>query len=246
MAVEIGLKWKVSRNFFLLFLQALKTHKLKLPAMMRNFFMFFLTSKLIGALPLYRGRLKLGKNVRIQKFRTIQLFGKNAHIELGENSIVYENALLEAVEKGSIRIGDCGILGDCRISSRESVTIGKRVLVSWNVFIQDYDSHPIVPEVRAEQVKRICRRFYPQFTSSNQIEDELILSQWAPPSEPRFIGDDVWLGAGVIVLKGAQIGHGSTVASGSVVTSGVYPPRSVLAGNPARVVKSIADFGEKS
>ena len=79
----ISEKWQVARNFFLLFLQALKTHKLKLPSMVRNFFMFFLTSKLIGVLPLYRDRLKLGKNVRIQKFRTIQLFGKNAHIELG-------------------------------------------------------------------------------------------------------------------------------------------------------------------
>jgi acetyltransferase-like isoleucine patch superfamily enzyme len=86
----------------------------------------------------------------------------------------------------------------------------------------------------------------PGFTPSNQFEDELILSQWAPPSEAISIGDDVWLGAGVIVLKGAQIGHGSTVASGSVVTAGVYPQRSILAGNPARVVKSIADFGEKS
>jgi acetyltransferase-like isoleucine patch superfamily enzyme len=49
------------------------------------------------------------------------------------------------------------------------------------------------------------------------------------------IGDDVWLGARVIVLAGARIGDGCVVAAGAVVR-GEFPPFSVLAGVPARIV----------
>lgn len=53
---------------------------------------------------------------------------------------------------------------------------------------------------------------------------------------PIVIEDDVWIGAGCIVLPGRRIGTGSIVGAGSVVVSDV-PPWTVVAGNPARVVK---------
>ncbi|HEV2404018.1 MAG TPA: acyltransferase [Ktedonobacterales bacterium] len=56
------------------------------------------------------------------------------------------------------------------------------------------------------------------------------------PSAPIILEDDVWLGARVIVLKGVTIGHGAVVGAGSVVTHSV-PPRTVVAGAPARVVR---------
>jgi maltose O-acetyltransferase len=54
---------------------------------------------------------------------------------------------------------------------------------------------------------------------------------------PIVIEDDVWVGAGSIVLPGVRIGTGSIVGAGSVVTRDV-PPRTVVAGNPARAVRS--------
>jgi maltose O-acetyltransferase len=57
---------------------------------------------------------------------------------------------------------------------------------------------------------------------------------------PIVIEDDVWVGAGTIVLPGVRIGTGSIVGAGSVVTNDV-PPRTVVAGNPARVVRSRRD-----
>jgi len=49
------------------------------------------------------------------------------------------------------------------------------------------------------------------------------------------IGDNVWLGAGVVVLDGVQIGHNSIVGAGSVVTRSV-PANTTVAGVPARLI----------
>jgi acetyltransferase-like isoleucine patch superfamily enzyme len=51
-----------------------------------------------------------------------------------------------------------------------------------------------------------------------------------------IIEDHVWIGCGVIILKGVTIGRGSVIAAGAVVTASV-PPYSLAAGNPARVIK---------
>lgn len=53
------------------------------------------------------------------------------------------------------------------------------------------------------------------------------------------IGDDVWIGTGVIILPNVTIGEQAIVGAGSVVTRDV-PPRTVVVGNPARVVKQMA------
>lgn len=51
------------------------------------------------------------------------------------------------------------------------------------------------------------------------------------------LGNDVWVGYGAMILGGAQVGDGAVIAAGSVVFSDV-PPYAVVAGNPAKVVRS--------
>lgn len=51
------------------------------------------------------------------------------------------------------------------------------------------------------------------------------------------IGRDVWFGFNCIVLPGATVGESCVVAAGAVLTAGTYPSFSVIAGNPARVVR---------
>ncbi|MEY3901959.1 MAG: hypothetical protein RL189_1265 [Pseudomonadota bacterium] len=215
----------------------------KVPAMVRNFAMFSLTHFVLQVSGFHRRALRCGKNVRIQRIRALSAIGPRARIFLGDHSIVFENARLEALGDGEIHVGDCSIIGDCRIFSRLRVSIGRRCLTSWNVFIQDHDPHPVDPIVRAEQVKRMCRRFYPRFGAERIESDEALLSHWKPVCAPVLIGDDVWIGANTTILKGARIGSGTTIASGSTVVAGEYPPRSVLAGNPARVVRVIQEDG---
>ena len=64
---------------------------------------------------------------------------------------------------------------------------------------------------------------------------DLVMS--APSRGDTVVGHDVWLGYSALVLPGVTIGHGAVVAAGSVVARDV-PPYAIVAGNPARVVRS--------
>ena len=59
-------------------------------------------------------------------------------------------------------------------------------------------------------------------------------------ADPIVIGDNVWLGGGVIVCPGVRIGDDCVVGAGSVVTRDI-PPRSLAVGSPARVVRTLDD-----
>ncbi len=75
------------------------------------------------------------------------------------------------------------------------------------------------------------------------IADQVIIRDWdghtivgRANKAPISIGNNVWIGMRAIILKGVTIGDGAVVAAGAVVTRDV-PAGSVVAGNPARVVK---------
>lgn len=55
--------------------------------------------------------------------------------------------------------------------------------------------------------------------------------------KPVQIGNNVWIGCNSLIMKGVTIGDGAVVAAGSVVTKNVEP-NTLVAGNPARVIKT--------
>ncbi len=59
-------------------------------------------------------------------------------------------------------------------------------------------------------------------------------------ARPIAIGRNVWIGAGATIIGGVTVGENSVVAAGSVVTRDV-PPDTLVGGNPARVIRSIAE-----
>jgi acetyltransferase-like isoleucine patch superfamily enzyme len=59
-------------------------------------------------------------------------------------------------------------------------------------------------------------------------------------ARPIAIGRNVWIAAGATIIGGVTIGENSVVAAGAVVTKDV-PPNSLVGGNPARIIRSIAD-----
>jgi len=74
-------------------------------------------------------------------------------------------------------------------------------------------------------------------TPTHPVEPEPRRQKWEA-AEPIVIGDNVWLGGGVVVLPGVTIGENTVVGAGSVVTRDL-PANVVAVGNPARVVRSL-------
>jgi maltose O-acetyltransferase len=70
----------------------------------------------------------------------------------------------------------------------------------------------------------------------HRVEPERRLER--PPSAPIVIGENVWVGAHVIVMSGVTVGDDSCIGAGSVVTADV-PPRTLVAGVPARVIREL-------
>ena len=92
-----------------------------------------------------------------------------------------------------------------------NIVIGDGCLVGDQVTIFDCDFHEIDPRNRNRSVGPIL---------------------------PVMIGNNVWLGSRVMVLKGVTIGDNSIIAAASVVTKSI-PSNCIAAGNPAKVIRSI-------
>jgi virginiamycin A acetyltransferase len=68
-------------------------------------------------------------------------------------------------------------------------------------------------------------------------DDTMDIVMSSPSRGDTVVGHDVWLGYSALVLPGVTIGHGAVVAAASVVARDV-PPYAIVAGNPARLVRS--------
>lgn len=129
--------------------------------------------------------------------------------------------------EGKITIGNnCFMNASSYIGAMESVSIGNDVIIATNVRIFDNNNHPTSPKARREMSHS---DFYGDLWSWKYAEHK-----------PVVIGDNVWIGEYSAILKGVTIGKGSIVASHSVVTKDV-PEYTIVAGNPARVVKRLEE-----
>ena len=84
-----------------------------------------------------------------------------------------------------------------------------------------------------------CHLGHYMFVMDNDQHD--VVRHWElPPSDPVIIEDYVWIGSKVVILPGVRIGRGAVIGAGSIVTKDI-PPRCVAAGNPARVLRHLAE-----
>lgn len=110
------------------------------------------------------------------------------------------------------------------------VHIGARTFVNFGLTALD-----VAPITIGEDVQ--IGPYVQLLTPTHPLNPELRRAKWEA-AEPIALGNNVWLGGGVVVLPGVTIGENSVVGAGSVVTRDV-PAGVVAAGNPARVLREL-------
>ncbi|MFV8819092.1 acyltransferase [Haliea sp. E17] len=158
----------------------------------------------------------LGPHATVMKPWFVRISGPNIRIGRNLTAIGERNSPVEIgvwgrePGQGRVEIGDCVLLSPgSRISACDEIVIGDGTMFAHGVYVTDSDWHTLYDRTR---------------------RDERVL--------PVHIGRNVWLGDHATVLKGVTIGENSVVAARAVVTRDV-PPNVVVAGNPAKVVKSL-------
>lgn len=155
-------------------------------------------------------RIYLGNHVVIDNYAVFSVRGvEDERIKIGDFVQIGRNTQLKT-RAGSIFIGNHANIGsDCRIDSTAQVHIGQHALIAGGCYIGGV----------------------------NHRYDRLDIPIAQQPLAPKggvYIGDDVWLGAHVIVMDGVKIGNGAVIGAGAVVTKDI-PEYAIAMGIPAQV-----------
>jgi acetyltransferase-like isoleucine patch superfamily enzyme len=161
---------------------------------------------------IYHRDLQLGCHVFIGERVTIFQDKNSGKVELADRVFIYGETYIQTGEEGTLRIGaDTHIQPRCQFNAYKApIQIGCNVQIAANCAFYSYN-HGMAP-------------------------DQPLKAQSLETKGGIKIGDDVWLGYGVIVLDGVQIGAGAVVGAGSVVTHDI-PEGAIAVGVPARVIK---------
>ena len=158
-----------------------------------------------------RGRkINLGANVVLERGATLWVDTNQSYISIGDDSYLSFQCILNTFD-GWISLGsNCTVNSYAILYGHGGLEIGNDVRIAPQVMIMPMNhisKDPHVP-IRKQGIR----------------------------AQGIKIEDDVWLGAGAIVLDGVTIGKGSVIGAGAVVTKNI-PPYSVAVGVPARVIK---------
>jgi acetyltransferase-like isoleucine patch superfamily enzyme len=170
----------------------------------------------------------LGRDCYLERKESFGRFRstRNPGLILGDRARILTWTTFNVEPGGYVEVGADTLLVGPVFMCAESIRVGARCVLSYNVTVADCDFHPLDMEKR--------RR------------DAIANAPWGehsarPPllTKPVIIGNDVSIGNGAIILKGVRIGDGATIAPGSVVSRDV-PPGVLAIGNPASFVEHTA------
>lgn len=148
------------------------------------------------------------------KFSIGKNFAMNNSIK-GNPIGCYERCTFFVDREAVLTIGDNVGMSQAALICHKSITIGNNVKIGGGVCIYDTDFHSLDPVIRR---------------SSEDLKNRA--------EKPVVIGNDVFIGAKSIILKGVTIGENSVIGAGSVVTKSV-PANQIWAGNPAKFIRNI-------
>lgn len=152
---------------------------------------------------------------------------KNTHIGVNVSlgNLIFEgnNSLDHDVKiQGNVMLGLCSTLGHHTVLQGGDISIGRYCQIAPYVAMYAQD-HPT--------------DYMTQYVNKRLLGGSL---QAYSTESPIYIGHDVWVGHGAILLKGITIGNGTIIGAGAVVTKNI-PAYSIAVGNPARVIKQRFD-----
>ena len=136
--------------------------------------------------------------------------GEAASVVFGSKCVLDRDLTIECT--GTLQVGSRTIFGHhCTLAARESVVIGDDCLIAEMVSIRDHNHRfDQLPDIPIREQGFECR--------------------------PVRIGNNVWLGGKVTVVRGITIGDNAVIGANSVVTRDI-PANAVAAGAPARVLR---------
>jgi acetyltransferase-like isoleucine patch superfamily enzyme len=157
-------------------------------------------------------KIEVGDNAFIDDLAVLDAKGEaNEGIRLGANVLIGRNTTLSCKE-GSIEVGDfTNISANCSLLAETKIRLGKGCFLAGECYLVAGGNHPITD-------------------TSKPIMEQPSLAKGGID-----IGDDVWLGAGVIVLDGVTIGKGSVVGAGAVVAASLPEYSYAVGGRTLRV-----------
>ncbi len=193
-------------------------------------------------LQLFRGASLsvLGGHVAQPVFRGRRVVVEHAYALISDRGLILEDGVtINALSRDGVRLGRnvtiargamlvcTGVVADVGVGIR----IGNRSAVGAGSFLGGQGGIDIGDDVIMGPGVRI-------FSENHRFGDVARPIRTQGTARERVtIGDDCWIGAGATIVAGVAIGSGCVVAAGAVVTTNV-PPLSVVAGVPARVVRS--------
>lgn len=162
----------------------------------------------------------INEGVMLKNMR-IQVSGQNNRLIIHKDVKFYNGTLITLENEGNVlEIGERSDFQGCSLIIREfdtTVTIGKDCMFSANIYVRNGDSHTIYND-----------------------QDEKV-----NPAKNVIIGDRVWVGYGVTILKGSIIESDCIIGTQSVVTGKHIPEGSIAAGNPVRTLKQGFHWGRE-
>jgi len=179
-------------------------------------------------------KVKYGKGLLL-KGAPVIFNKKGAELNIGDNVTIkssflsnlvglYSKTIIVTRAPGAyIRIGNNVGMSGVTIYARKGIEIGENTAIGGNTKILDNDFHPIEAETRNKLLM-----------DKNGGDSDLV------PAKPIKIGRNCFIGCNAIILKGTELGDGCVVGAGAVV-SGKFEANSVIAGNPARVIKKVGE-----
>jgi len=146
-------------------------------------------------------------------------------VQIGRGASTYLGTMFDVGPAGRVKLGDYALVHGARIICDSEIVIGDYALISWNVLLADTYRVPLDPRERRRELQRVPTR-QPRTVAADV------------PARPVHIQRNVWIGFDACILPGVTVGEGSVVGARSVVTEAV-PPHTVVAGNPARLIRQL-------